>query len=174
MSEGFRCSRCGELHPELPFAYGADYPDVYYELPEAERERRCEYAPELCMIDQEHFFLRARIVIPVVDADRPFVWGVWVSQSQENFVRAVENWETPGREQAEPTFGWLCTRLPLYPDTLHLKTEVQMRPVGERPVVVLEPTDHPLAVEQREGITRARVREIAEALLHEEHEERKP
>jgi hypothetical protein len=30
----------------------------------------------------------------------------------------------------------------------------------------LEPTEHPLAVEQREGVTMARVREIAEMLLH--------
>jgi hypothetical protein len=30
----------------------------------------------------------------------------------------------------------------------------------------LEPTDHPLAVEQREGITIQRVREFAELLLH--------
>jgi len=32
--------------------------------------------------------------------------------------------------------------------------------------VELESTDHPLAVEQREGITMDRVQEIAEALLH--------
>jgi hypothetical protein len=30
----------------------------------------------------------------------------------------------------------------------------------------LEPTAHPLAVEQRSGITRARVQQIAEILLH--------
>jgi len=38
--------------------------------------------------------------------------------------------------------------------------------VGIRTTVELEPTDHPLAVEQRTGITTARVREIAERLLH--------
>jgi hypothetical protein len=32
--------------------------------------------------------------------------------------------------------------------------------------VELEPTDHPLAVEQREGISEARAREIAESVLH--------
>jgi len=30
----------------------------------------------------------------------------------------------------------------------------------------LEPTDHPLAVEQRHGITMARVQEITEMILH--------
>lgn len=54
----------------------------------------------------------------------------------------------------------------LCPSTINLKTNVHTRPIGERPLVELEPTEHPLAVEQRTGITRDRVREIAEALLH--------
>ncbi|MGW1264432.1 DUF2199 domain-containing protein [Streptomyces drozdowiczii] len=33
--------------------------------------------------------------------------------------------------------------------TLNLKTRVHTRPVGDRPFVELEPTDHPLAIEQR-------------------------
>lgn len=41
------------------------------------------------------------------------------------------------------------------------------QPVGLRPLVELQPTDHPLAVEQLEGMTVARVQEIAELLLHE-------
>lgn len=74
---------------------------------------------------------------------------------------------TGGRESEPPFFGWLSTALPLYPETLHLKTHVHTRLVGQRPFIELEPTDHPLAVEQRDGITMERVREIAEALLHQ-------
>jgi hypothetical protein len=47
-----------------------------------------------------------------------------------------------------------------------LKTNIHTNPVGVRPFVELEPTDHPLAVEQRNGITLARVQEIAEIILH--------
>lgn len=63
--------------------------------------------------------------------------------------------------------GWLSTELPLYqPSTLSLKTRVHTQAVGQRPLVELEPADHPLAVEQRTCITLARVQEIAETLLH--------
>jgi hypothetical protein len=72
-----------------------------------------------------------------------------------------------GREAEPPMFGWLMAALPTYePSTLSLKTMVHTRPLGLRPLVELEPTDHPLAVEQREGITLARVQQIAEQLLH--------
>ena len=63
-------------------------------------------------------------------------------------------------------FGWLSNSLPDYPETLSLKTSVHTRDLGLRPLIELEPTDHPLAVEQREGITMARVRQIAERNFH--------
>ena len=56
--------------------------------------------------------------------------------------------------------------VPCYPETLQLKTMVRTHRVGLRPLVELELTDHPLAVEQRVGITWRRVQEIAEAVLH--------
>jgi hypothetical protein len=77
----------------------------------------------------------------------------------------------PGREDRTGAgradlVGWLSTQLPAYPEeTLNLKTEVHTDEVGARPHVALEPTDHPLALERRTGITVARVQEIAELLL---------
>ena len=54
-----------------------------------------------------------------------------------------------------------------YPSTtVTLKTHVHTRPPGERPLVELEPTGHPRAVEQRTGITLSWIREIAELQLH--------
>ena len=118
--------------------------------------------------EREQFLIQGCLEIPVVDGSEAFAWGVWTSLSQENFKRTVELWGTEGRENEPPYFGWLSSRMPLYPETLNLKTHVHTRPVGQRPFIELEPTDHPLAVEQREGITMARVREIAAALLHQE------
>jgi len=56
--------------------------------------------------------------------------------------------------------------LPLYPSTENLKTRVHLRDNGVRPYIELEATDHPLAVEQRNGIAADRVAEI---YAHYEH-----
>jgi len=129
----------------------------------------CTLEEERCVIDDEHFFVRGLVEIPVLGSDEVFTWGVWVSLSRASFTRAEEVWNTQGREADKPYFGWMSTQLPLYvPDTLNLKTKVHTRPLGRQPYVELEPTGHPLAVEQRTGITRQRVREIAQALLHPE------
>ena len=164
--DGYWCATCGRYHNDLPMEFGADAPAPYYSIPEEERPGRCDLTSDLCVIDEEHFFIRGCLEIPVIDGNGPFAWGVWASLSHASFERTVEIWEQKGRESEPPFFGWLCTSLPLYPETLHLKTHVHTRRLDERPFIELEPTDHPLAIEQREGITMARVQEMAEALLH--------
>jgi hypothetical protein len=78
--------------------------------------------------------------------------------SEENFWQTMDAWETPGREATPPMFGWLSTELPAFAEpTLDLRTLVHIQSVGCGPYVEVEPTDHPLALEQREapaGLTR--------------------
>jgi len=162
---GYTCGTCGVVHDELPMSFGPHAPFPWFNIPESERAERCVLDENLCGID-EHRFVRGRIELPVRDGPEPFVWLVWVSLSAQNFERTVDLWTHAGREQEPPYFGWLTTALPYAPSTLGLKTQVHTRPVGVRPSIDLEPTDHPLAIEQHHGITMARVREIAESILH--------
>ena len=79
------------------------------------------------------------------------------AQSFEDFVACLD---TQKRAHIGPFFGWLSAELPVYPATENLKTRVHLRDNGIRPYIELEPTDHPLAIEQRNGITADRVAEI--------------
>lgn len=125
---------------------------------------------DLCVIEGEHFFVRGVIEIPVIDTAETFTRGVRVSSSRDDFVRMGQLRETPGRESEPPYFGWLSSELPVYePTTLNLKASLHTQPVGIRPIIELEPTGHHLAVEQRSGVTHARVREPAEPILHPGH-----
>ncbi|MFI9812454.1 DUF2199 domain-containing protein [Saccharothrix variisporea] len=165
MTASYLCSCCDRLHPGPPFGYGAPAPAFWHDGLADDPDSIL--AEEQCVIGGEHHFVRARLVLPVVDADEDFEWGVWVSLSPANAARAAQLWDDPARVAEPPYFGWLSTDLPGYdPGTLNLKTMVHTQEVGVRPLVELEPTDHPLAVEQRGGITVERVRAIAELLLH--------
>jgi hypothetical protein len=167
MSQGYQCKTCGKWHDELPMSFGAEAPYLYYVIAPEERSWRAELGSDQCIIDNQHYFVRGCLEIPVLDGLGPFVWGVWVSLSENSFDRMSELWETPGRESEAPCFGCFSTSLPGYPETLNLKTSVHTRPMGQRPLIELEPTDHPLSVEQREGITMTRVQEIVESALHD-------
>ena len=162
----WKCSQCGETHDDLPLCYGAESPDVYVSIPEAERSARTELNSDLCIIDQQYYFVLGRVCIPIHGYPDPFVWLVWVSLSQPNFERSLALWETPGRESEPPYFGWLSTQLPVYPSTLNLQTSVHTMPLGERPTIIVRDAEHPLAQEQQQGISPSRLQEIAEQLLH--------
>ncbi|MEI5906113.1 DUF2199 domain-containing protein [Bacillus spongiae] len=158
----YTCSCCGEYYDELPTSYGTVAP-VYYEfLPPEERQERFKLSKDLCVMDNEHFFIRGCVEIPIIGTDEEFIWGVWVSLSEANYNKVKEDWDNP--ERLEPMVGWFSTALPCYPDTINLKARVHHREGGIRPYVELEPTDHPLAVEFRNGMTLERVQEIAEKL----------
>ncbi|MEU4394333.1 DUF2199 domain-containing protein [Kribbella sp. NPDC023855] len=164
MTEGFICSCCGEHHSELPMAFHVEAP-VYWGS-ELVDMARSELSSDQCVINGEHFFVRGLIELPVVGLAEPFVWGVWVSLSEESFQHVSDRWDSPGREDDDPYFGWLSSALDYEPSTLNLKTMLHSRPVGERPWIELEPTGHPLALEQHHGISQGRLQQIVEAALH--------
>jgi hypothetical protein len=155
----FKCTSCGEWHEGMP-TFGAHAPLYFYAIPVGEREMRCVLTSDTCVVDQELFFVRGCLEIPVDGATEPFIWGVWVSLSKANFDQFVSCIEKPNRSHIGPFFGWLSAEMPLYPSTENLKTRVHLRDNGVRPFIELEPTNHPLAIEQRVGITADRVAEI--------------
>src|SRR5262249_16458743 len=142
------CSRCGETH-DLPLSYAFEAPAYWYGIPEGERPRRAMLDEEWCAIDGRTYFIKGHIYNPVRDGPNAFEWVMWVSLSEASFKRALATGEQQGREAESPYFCWLASQIPCYPLTLNLKSNVRIRPLGERPTVELEPTDHPLAVEQR-------------------------
>lgn len=163
----FECRACGEQHVGLPaFHFGG--PAQLRLVPPDEYDERVELTDDGCVLDLDgrHFFVRGQLEIPVRDTDDRFTWSVWVSLSEQSFERYTELFDDRARRAGESFFAWLCNPLPDYPDTMFLRTRLHVRAYPDRPRVELEPTDHPLAIDQRTGIARARAIELAERLLH--------
>jgi hypothetical protein len=165
MDYAWTCKCCGKQYNTLPLDWAFRAPDPWFAVPEAERDQRGKLDQDLCMIDNKDFFVRGCLEIPLIDANDCFTWGVWVSVSRENFERVLELWDATITDEDDPFFGWLCNDLDGYPTTYALKTMGHLRNSGKRPFIELEPTDHPLAVEQRQGISIKRVEEMMASLL---------
>jgi hypothetical protein len=169
MYHKWTCNCCGKEFDDLPMSFAVGAPDPYFALAERERKHRTAISSDACIIDNKHFYVLGCIELPVAGFEMPFVWNIWVSLSQTSFDRVGQLWETDIRTNEPPFFGWLANAIAIYPDTYALKTSVQLRDRGARPTITLEQTDHPLAVEQRDGISIARVEEIATMALSESH-----
>ena len=161
----YTCVTCGLVHDGIP-SYGADRPDDYWAVPVDKREEDVFLTSDSCVIADRFFFARGCLEIPIIGGNDSFSWGVWVSLKEENFFIWQDHYDKDKRSHIGPFFGWLCTQIPTYTETLHLKTMVHLRDNGIRPYIELEQTEHPLAIEQRTGITVDRVQEILQSLEH--------
>ena len=166
---GFRCHTCGQWHDELSLDVGFDEPLYIAELSADERAAQVTSAGDFLVWNGDqgtHYFVRGVIEVPIRDSAEVFCFGVWTTLSAESYETARAAYDA--NESAGPFFGWLSNRLtPVYADTLGLKTDVNVRP-DHKPCVVLHCSPHPMHVEQRDGITMDRVRQIVEAVLHPE------
>ncbi|MDX1519914.1 MAG: DUF2199 domain-containing protein, partial [Gammaproteobacteria bacterium] len=122
---------------------------------------------DLCTISHDEgcdYFIRVIVEIPIREVGQGFMWGVWISVSKENFDKYVKHFRSDS--YTDHYFGWFSSRLPGYPDTLSIKSRACVQPGGNRPVLELEESEHPLCVDYHQGISRDRAVSMAESILH--------
>ena len=160
------CPECGVPHGGL-FDLASGKPDSWEgndqdkALNATAATSRHFLSEDFCVRNGEDHFVRCVLEIPVVGGGgKLFAYGVWSSLSAKNFSTYVETFDSGEQGSLGPWFSWFSNRLKGYPDTLNLKCQVHPRNGRQRPWVELEPTDHPLAVEQRDGVTLDRILEI--------------
>jgi hypothetical protein len=165
MNDGYFCKSCGKFHSGLPFSYGTDSPDNYVNLNEQEKIQRSILGSDQCVIDNKEFYIRGLVELPIIGFKEKFLWGVWASVWKSAYDEISESWNTVGRERMTgPHKGRLANSLEIYPQTGNLKCTIRLQPVGQRPLIFIDEPNHPLAIEQRIGISLERVQEIASKL----------
>lgn len=167
----FRCQCCGEVHRGSP-SFGYEKPPAYFAIPEAERADRIKIDADTCEINDDEFYIRALLEIPVEGADEPFSWGAWVSQSAESFERYMQTYNQD--QGGEGSFGWLTVTMPGYvrteagEDWEHLACDVKWQAQGQRPLIEPHECDHPLYHDAVNGISWDRAIELARLVMHPE------
>ncbi len=114
----WKCGTCEEWHvgPCLDFGYHAPY---YWRKEYEDDNRRAGLLPtgsknpaktflneDYCVINDEDFFVRGLIRLPIIGTAEDFCWGVWGSLSSENFGILQSMEETspaaPSRQPCSP------------------------------------------------------------------------
>ncbi|WP_339726730.1 DUF2199 domain-containing protein [Maribacter stanieri] len=162
----FTCSCCDEIHRGVP-NLGSNAPNYYFSIPDEEIKKRTFLTSDTCVIDDVHFFVRGCLEIPLIGHEEVFSFGAWVSLSKENFEKFESLYDVKERRDNEPMFGWFSSWVwPFYTDTENIKSIIHLRNDGIRPYIELEPTEHPLALLQSEGISSEQVIKMYEYYVH--------
>ena len=155
------CPCCGKKQsglPALAFATPRNLPSLTL----WQRLRQGGYANDL-YVDRAGGGLYVRCVLrfPILDGVEPLEWGVWSTLSEANFKRYRDTFGDSQQSKLGNMFGWFSSHCPGYPETAGLKCHVVPRDGRQRPLIELEPTDHPFSADQRTGISTARALELA-------------
>ncbi len=163
--EIYKCSCCGKEFKQLPFCIGAEYPDYYFSIPEDEIENRVHFTKDLCVIDDEYFFIRGRISIPIIGHSKDFAFDIWTTLSEASFRRVEDMWNNPERINEPPYFGWLNTHIPTYDCSQSIKTNVHTTSLGFIPQIEIIEENHQLKIDQQNGITLEKAFDILKVVM---------
>jgi hypothetical protein len=164
----WRCPSCAEEHCGL-FDLACGKPDAWpgpaWEFePNSIAQTSTNFLSEdFCVLNNEHFFVRCVLQLPILGAlnGETFGFGVWSTLSRQNFALYLESFDEGLQDRAAgPWFGWFSNALKGYPDSFNLKCQIHPVRNRQRPWIELENTHHPLAIEQRDGISFDRVLDL--------------
>ena len=160
VAPSFRCEICGTEHAGLPMDFAYRRPEHFLNVPEAERAQRTTNSDDLCVIDGKLHLLRGVLPIRVLGSDDEFRFGPWALVDRADFNRYVEAWRDGTEEAVAPFAGWLSGELLTYPGSNGLEVTVRLQGRAQRPAFQVRSEEHPLGIDQRHGITMARLHEL--------------
>ena len=169
-SAQWRCASCDRPH-EGGFALAAFAPDPWrgaesYEHNGAIRLGGDFLSEDFCVIDGKYFMVRARLDIPVHGIVEPFSFGAWSTLSRANFDKYLSGFDHGDYPDMGPWPGWLCNKLENYLADDPLAIWVAPQTDHQRPKLFVQADDHPLAIDQDNGISPERVLEFYEYYGH--------
>jgi hypothetical protein len=167
LEQPVRCASCEDVHHglfDIVYAKPAAWPGDDSALSENSAVlRETNFLSEdFCVLNDEHFFVRCVLDLPIIGAPggERFGYGVWSTLSRKNFAIYRDLFGAGTFDGEGPWFGWFSNHLRGYPDTFNLRCQVHPLSGRLRPWIELEPTDHPLASETRDGVTFDRLLDI--------------
>jgi hypothetical protein len=148
----YRCPDCRDIHdglPDLCFAL----PDAIFELDLEQRQARALISSDLCVLDDERYFIRCVLEVGLTDHTEVFAYGLWAEVAARDFNRYAVYYNTDAPAQVATFEGQLANRLPQTEETLGLPCSIALSTEeGLRPNLEILDATHVLHAEQLTGI----------------------
>jgi hypothetical protein len=160
----FVCSVCGERHDERLLDIRLGLPHVIHLLDADARSRRAWLADDFAVLDDERFFVRGLLELPIPELDGRFAYGSWVEVSMPDFQELMRHWHD--EEQFGAVECTVANELEPYRETLGLDATLRATALDKLPAIELADAPHELVHDQQHGISLDRSDELAAVVLH--------
>jgi len=133
-------------------AVGLKHPDYWLSLSD-EKKAQGYCGGDMCWTADGHYFVKGILILPIVDQPNlTLEYSAWSSLSEANYDRYQETYSDADQSKLGGMFGWFSNSIQGFPGSLNLKCEVRPQDGTKRPLLDLEPTEHPLSLAQHNGI----------------------
>ncbi|CAL2104428.1 conserved protein of unknown function [Tenacibaculum sp. 190130A14a] len=150
-----KCSQCGQVHLEWP-ALTFKVPVNYDYLSNQEKSELGKLNSDFCEIhyeDQIDRFIRVTLTQKVNGFCENLNYGLWVSLSEKSYSDYKANFNSKNHKTRY--FGWLCSNIPGYAETISIPCDVITRTANSRPEIFPhQDFDHPFVRDYYDGITK--------------------
>lgn len=160
------CDICGVRHIPDDLSFAADEPDPIFQIPLDERSRRVSADSDFAVLDEEIFFVRGVIVVPVHEYS-PLLFGIWANLHSDHFslMKQVRAEGSPNAASSHLP-ARLTNTFACYPSLLNCRVRAIPQRDRRRPEFILVDSDHPLYGHQREGISLVVAASLAAKVVH--------
>ncbi|NUT56065.1 MAG: DUF2199 domain-containing protein [Thermoleophilia bacterium] len=151
------CALCGESHAGETRQLHLLLPEPIFRIEEADRDGRAWVGSDSAVLrdrEQERFFVRGLLELPVADDAGSFGYSTWIEVDEAAFDALRES------RRNEPFAGTLASEVHPYAFTEGLPVQIHLRDVDVLPLVELDDADHELVRAQRNGISAHRAHEL--------------
>lgn len=148
-----KCPCCEKMVPANDVELTYRKPDAIASMSEEDIESQCIYTNDYYVCDDEYFYIRCILPLPVHDTGREYCIGVWAQVSPNSFNRIWELWDDVEQSNEPPIPGLLANDVHLNTGVENSEIEVQLTGPTSRPIITVKDEGCSLYQEQQSGIT---------------------
>jgi hypothetical protein len=142
-------------------------PGAIHDLTDEERAGRTRLTDDFAVLDDNRFYVRGLLELPIPELESHFGYGVWLEIEQPDFAHLLKHWKDPDQSEFPGTPGLLANELEPYAPTNGLRVLLQPVSADLLPSVAVLDAAHPLAIDQQSGISGADSDRLASTVLHQ-------
>jgi len=157
-----KCPCCDKIVPADDMELSYRLPDAIACMSEDEIEEQCKYTNDYVVCNDEYFYIRCIISLPVQSSSRDYGIGAWAQVSPNSFNRIWELWSEDDQSSEPPIHGLLANDVHLNTNSEDSKIEVQLTGAKSRPMITIKDPECSLYIEQKNGITIHRASEYSD------------
>lgn len=153
MQELVKCPCCEKMVPAIDVELTYRLPDDIASMDVEERDSTCKFTNDYVVCNDEYFYLRCVLPLPIHDTGREYCLGVWVQVSPNSFNKVWELWDDDAQVSEPPFRGLLANNVHLNTGASNAEVMVKLTGSKTRPVVTVKDVACSLYKEQQCGIT---------------------